>query len=1067
MMSFIKIVLIIILTQIFYAQAPINKQRKSGQPFIKHFSPKVYKAGNVNWSIIQDKNGMLYVGNENCLLEYDGNNWRKIKSPNNDVVRAIDIDESGNIYLASGSDFGYLETDSLSQYHFKSLLNYVEGDKNLGEVWDVVTSTHGIYFKTRDKILRWANNKIKIWDSVYAYRLYKIDDKIYSRNQDVGLMVIEGDSIKVMPDGEYFSSTGVYNMIPFNKKSVDGKTQILITTNHKGLFLHDGNKFSPFKTEADELFKNRQIYNACSMSNGNYAFATERGGVLIIDSNGRLLNMINKNSSLPTDVVYDVFSDRNGGLWFATLNGIAFCEEPSSFSTYKDKGLMEDMIYSVIRYDEKLFVTNELGTFYLAEHENNFQMIAESKKPAYRLINVDGILIAYTNEGIAIIKNGKYSRIINVDGGVEIIRSIKDPRIIYLGSDTGFGVLKIENNNVSLTFEKYLIDGVTKIAESSDGSLWLKGYFDGIYHVTGNMSELQNGREENVDFKYYEVRKTELPFEVYDIFQVKNDVLFQTNKGLFNYDSENRTFTKESLFGNTFSDSTQTILHLRKNHKGELWILADMNGELDFGKAVINENGKYEWKPEKAFRRIDLSSVLDFYSEVSEKSREEIIWFCTDNSLIKYDLSSAQNYLTDYSTLIRKITIGGDSLIYAGKDIQLLNERNIILSSSDNDIEFEFSALQFIRNDKTLYQYYLEGNDKNWSQWTSDTKKEYTNLSKGVYKFQVRSKNVYGTISESDVFEFEVLAPWYFTYWAFAVYALLISLGIFITDRIMRKKIIDRERERNKLIEAEFRAQAAELQAKAAEAQSKYIQAENERKTEELEEARELQLSMLPRDLPNIKNLEIAVYMKTATEVGGDYYDFSLKADGSVNIAIGDATGHGMKAGLLVSMMKTLFLANSAVDDIKDYFESANKALKKANLKRMMMSFAMININGNKGELINAGMPPVYYLNAKEKKLEEINIHSLPLGGMKNDKYTKINFEFGKGDVVLMLSDGYPEIQNENGEQLGYEKIKIICKDHFGCNPKELIKSLNEYGNEWLRDNDPEDDITFIAIQIN
>ena len=89
----------------------------------------------------------------------------------------------------------------------------------------------------------------------------------------------------------------------------------------------------------------------------------------------------------------------------------------------------------------------------MAEHENNFQMIAESKKPAYRLINVDGILIAYTNEGIAIIKNGKYSRIINVDGGVEIIRSIKDPRIIYLGSDTGFGVLKIENNNVSLTFE--------------------------------------------------------------------------------------------------------------------------------------------------------------------------------------------------------------------------------------------------------------------------------------------------------------------------------------------------------------------------------------------------------------------------------------------------------------------------------------------------------------------------------------------------------------------------------------------------------------------------------------
>lgn len=104
-----------------------------------------------------------------------------------------------------------------------------------------------------------------------------------------------------------------------------------------------------------------------------------------------------------------------------------------------------------------------------------------------------------------------------------------------------------------------------------------------------------------------------------------------------------------------------------------------------------------------------------------------------------------------------------------------------------------------------------------------------------------------------------------------------------------------------------MRAEAAELQAKAAEAQAIVMQAENDRKTEELEEARQLQLSMLPKELPALQNLDIAVYMKTATEVGGDYYDFNVSIDGTLTVVLGDATGHGMKAGTMVTTTKSLF----------------------------------------------------------------------------------------------------------------------------------------------------------------
>ena len=88
-----------------------------------------------------------------------------------------------------------------------------------------------------------------------------------------------------------------------------------------------------------------------------------------------------------------------------------------------------------------------------------------------------------------------------------------------------------------------------------------------------------------------------------------------------------------------------------------------------------------------------------------------------------------------------------------------------------------------------------------------------------------------------------------------------------------------------------FRSKQIEQERRAAE-----LRAENERRAKEFEEARQLQLSMLPKKLPQHSNLEIAAYMKPATEVGGDYYDFHVGEDGTLTVAVGDATGHGLES---------------------------------------------------------------------------------------------------------------------------------------------------------------------------
>ncbi|MBL8208987.1 MAG: SpoIIE family protein phosphatase, partial [Blastocatellia bacterium] len=106
------------------------------------------------------------------------------------------------------------------------------------------------------------------------------------------------------------------------------------------------------------------------------------------------------------------------------------------------------------------------------------------------------------------------------------------------------------------------------------------------------------------------------------------------------------------------------------------------------------------------------------------------------------------------------------------------------------------------------------------------------------------------------------------------------------------------------------------------------IEAENEQRAKELEEARQLQLSMLPKKLPQLPGLEIAAYMKTATEVGGDYYDFHLADDGTLTVAVGDATGHGLKAGTVVTAMKSLFRTFAPEPELASVFTRSSRVLK-------------------------------------------------------------------------------------------------------------------------------------------
>lgn len=244
------------------------------------------------------------------------------------------------------------------------------------------------------------------------------------------------------------------------------------------------------------------------------------------------------------------------------------------------------------------------------------------------------------------------------------------------------------------------------------------------------------------------------------------------------------------------------------------------------------------------------------------------------------------------------------------------------------------------------------------------------------------------------------------------------------------------------------------------------LQAENGRRMKELEEARQLQLSMLPAKLPNIAGLEIAAFMKPATEVGGDYYDFHVGIDGTLTVAVGDATGHGLKAGSVVTATKSLFNAFAGQENIPQILTQTSSALKKMNLRGLFMAMAMLKIKDGAMTLCVAGMPSVLIYHAASGTIEEINIRAIPLGSITKTKYQEREITLGKGDCVVLMSDGFPEMFNPENEMLGFEKAAEVLPTIAANSPQEIINQLVEIGESWAGTRPADDDVTFVVLKI-
>jgi len=264
----------------------------------------------------------------------------------------------------------------------------------------------------------------------------------------------------------------------------------------------------------------------------------------------------------------------------------------------------------------------------------------------------------------------------------------------------------------------------------------------------------------------------------------------------------------------------------------------------------------------------------------------------------------------------------------------------------------------------------------------------------------------------------------------------------------------------------EFNMRCVYWQNRVLNEKSLLLENEHNRKSNELDNVRKIQLAMLPAKAPNHPLCDISVAMITATEIGGDYYDFRIEGEDNLIFTVGDATGHGANASAMVTATKFIFSNFAHLHDVVGFLKYAANSLKQMRLPKLYMTLAIGKIENYTLEITGAGMPPMLLFRSSKRIIEEISLKGVPLGGYGSGHYKRNIIQLEPADTMLVMTDGLPELMNKDGEELGYERIKDIFGNIARQSPDEVIEKMKDIGTTWLNGGLQKDDMTLLVIKM-
>jgi DNA-binding CsgD family transcriptional regulator len=746
------------------------------------------RAGNQNWDIAGDGSQRIFVANNYGLLLIENANVRLYELPERTIFRSVAYID-GVIYTGSFEDFGYWEPDESGELHYRSLVPLLDDpDMNNDEIWKIVEHQGKVYFHSFGSIYSYDNDQVYRLNTDGSFMfLHRSGDDIYTQRVGAGLYRLNRDIFEPIPGSDIFSNeeTKSFAGLP------DGS--ILIATSG-GMYTYNGQQFENWQADIiDEIIVNK--INTMVITSNKIIIGTILNGLYIYDLDGNFLKNINTRNELQNNTILSLFVDPIDNLWVGMDKGLDYIAFDTPINTYRDPTLGIGSVYTAALYQDELYIGTNQGIYWFKRDVDGYfydkTLIPDSQGQVWFIKEIDGLLYSGLNDGTYHIQDKRLLKISSADGGYNLKSYQHGNRKLLLQST--YSDLVVYHKGIQAWEQAYTMGGFSAPARYLEfdhlGNIWLGHTVKGVFqlqpsiHFDTIVQARRMGPEQGLN------RSTNR------VFKLDNRIMVPSADTLYQWDSINERFQPFADLDRYFTE------------KGSVRNIVPV-GNLRYWVIKQNEISLFEIHFNSI--RLIYRMLPGMYGFELMEGYENIIpltdnlhLICLDDgfTIINLEQISRSEFQQPLVRIQSAMAVNDQG---NGIKIRTDDPGPITLPYHRNTIHFNWATNQIAGN-MAYFQYRLRTLEEDWSPWTGITDISYLRLPSGDYSFDVRSIGPDGLLTPTASLAFTINKPWYFSTWAYIIYAFLLisfilSIRLYISRKRWKTRGKELELEREKML---------------------------------------------------------------------------------------------------------------------------------------------------------------------------------------------------------------------------------------------------------------------------
>lgn len=782
-------------------------------PIVRSYSVSDYNAGVQNWSVCQDKRGIMYFGNNKGLLEFDGSHWTLYELPTQSIIRAIYIDKDEKIFVGSYEEFGYFERMPSDSLVYHSLKSEVEGFRfHNDEIWNILSAEGKIVFQSFNSLFFYDGQSVEgVRLNTLPLNLFAVGDTFYSQQINNGLSLFSGGKLEERVPRHMLENSDVVAGLPY------GEAALLLTVD-KGGFLYQDGEVKKWKTQCDDLFRRHAINRAIMTKDSCYVIGTISNGIYALNREGELLWEVNTDNRLPNNTVLGLYCDRDNNLWVALDEGIAYIRNNSPVYYYEPPHHKIGMVYDVLVKDDEAYIASNQGLYWLKE--GKAELVPGLEEQAWFVDEWGKQIFCGHNKGTFLLSGKNAVPVSGIRGGM-CMKNItgKDQSFLLEGTYTP---LNLYTRDASGTYRfARSLEGFTHMVRNLEvdhqGNIWVEHLRKGLFRL-----KLDPGLQRVEDVREY-MELGGVGNSNFALFKINGRVVFSNGKSFYTYEDMSDSIVPYEAMNTQLAELKE--IHAAYHAYGtHYWFAGNRTAYL-----VNCEKNNFHVEHRIPYSLLNGLAVEERGSITYDK-KNRCSYLCLSNAIGRIAPDSSSLYKSGARPSL------WISRMWATEELKGI--RKALPAEPDNRIAAAFNTVGFtlrypVYNDYTYkVRYQLEGLSDQWVEGEHHLQREYTRLPYGHYVFRAEIYNENGVLASAGL-PFEILCPWYLSYWALAGYIFAGLLLLFLLqyivyrsvkkkkDRMMEQQRIthqaEMERQEKKIMELEKEQLEADLRFKSKE----------------------------------------------------------------------------------------------------------------------------------------------------------------------------------------------------------------------------------------------------------